>query len=96
MIDDLSIRLAILNPATRKRIKELMLSTGDYLVISHVKAGDNTSAAIARELGITIQNASNRLLRLYRLGYLTRQEVLQKSGGYEWKFGTIYKIGGAA
>ena len=39
--------------------------------------------------GTTIQNASTQLVKLWKVGYLTRTEVVQESGGLEYVYESV-------
>lgn len=44
------------------------------------------SRDIADRMGISIQNASTQLKRLARSGYVSRHEVISKTGGIEFEY----------
>ncbi len=90
-MNDLDIRLAMLNPATRQRIQELALSPGYIQLMVHVSLGSDTASKIAKATETTIPSISNRLNRLRQKGYLTRKEVAQSSGGYEYQYSNIFE-----
>lgn len=80
-------RLFLSNP---KMIKQLSLSNAQRKLYKKVFAsGGITSSGIADRFDIAIQSASGRLRELYNKGYLTRQEIPQDSGGYEWFYRAI-------
>lgn len=45
-----------------------------------------TAAQVADEFGISIQNASTSLKRLYEKGYLSRGELTHETGGIEYSY----------
>jgi predicted transcriptional regulator len=45
-----------------------------------------TSAKVAKRFGLTIQNASNRLRKWERAGFLKREGIEQPSGGIEYVY----------
>lgn len=87
---DNEIRLFLLNDNSRQRIRDLMICPGDVVLMQHIAAGYNTSGKIAVMLDITVQSVSIRLMTLYRKGYVTRKEVQQESGGYEFEYTNVY------
>ena len=91
-MDNLDIRLAMLNPVTRLQIKQLEISNGDEDILFCVAVGENTSSKIANRLVASVQSISLRLKKLRDKGYLTRTEVKAESGGYEFEYKCIYKI----
>lgn len=93
-IHDLDLRLLLVNPVARKRIKELMITSGDDDLMMYISIGDKTSGKLAISLGAPVQSVSARLERLYRKGYLTRNSVKQESGGYEWEYSNLFEVVG--
>ncbi|WKD23593.1 hypothetical protein NDQ71_00330 [Pseudoalteromonas sp. KG3] len=91
-MEDLEIRLAMLNPALRARMKSLEISSGDEDILFCIDMGENTSSKIANSLATSVQSISLRLKKLRDKGYLTRTEVKAESGGYEFEYKCIYKI----
>lgn len=83
---DSDIRLAMLNPAVRQRMKELSITTGDQHILNCIETGRKTSAEIAPVLECNMQTVSMRLKTLYKKGYLTRKEVTAKTGGIEYEY----------
>lgn len=68
-------------------IKRLLITP---MMISLVKLVDQyysrTSAEVAEELNISVQNALARLKKLHKAGYLTKEKGFAESGGPEYKF----------
>lgn len=91
-MNDVDIRLAMLDLATRKRIKELSISIGDIDILNCVSMGIDTSGEISKSLGIKVNSISTRLKALRRKGYVTRIEQVSKTGGLEYKYKNIYSI----
>jgi hypothetical protein len=94
VMEDLEIRLSMLNPLVRARIKDLAITPGDDDLMLFIAMGDNTSAKIAAKSCTTVQSVSVRLARLRQKGYIVRQEVMQASGGYEYVYRNIYSCDG--
>lgn len=92
MNNDNEIRLFLMNHISRQRIRDLMICPGDIVLMQHIAAGYNTSGKIAVMLDIAVQSVSARLMALYRKGYVTRKEVQQESGGYEFEYTNVYKV----
>jgi len=90
-MEDLDIRLALLNPVTRNRIKELMITTGDYDIMMHIGFGENTAGKLSSTFAVSVQSMSSRLNTLYGKGYLRRKQVKQDSGGYEWHYSNVFE-----
>lgn len=88
---DLDIRLAMLKPQSRQRFKDLAINSGDDDLMMCITLGHNTSGKIAAATGITVQSASLRLAKLRSKGYVTRKQMPQDSGGYEYVYSNIFK-----
>lgn len=66
----------------RAEIKELMLTHRQVDIINFTrKRGVTTSSEISEFYGISIQNASVQLKKLFEKGYLRCAETTAKSGG---------------
>ena len=82
------IRLAVLNREAGK-IRELFLATSQidiwYEIVSFRLF---TAAKLATSFDISISNASSKLNRLYKAGYLSREDRTAESGGIEY----IYSV----
>lgn len=91
-MEDLDIRLAMLSPAIRTRMKDLALTPGDDELMLCISFGKNTTSKISESTGISVQSVGARLSRLRQKGYLTREEVPQESGGYEYRYSNIYQV----
>lgn len=95
LISDDVLRLFLLDPKNRTRVKDLMLTPGDDLLLQSVAKGHNTSSKIAGLSDTSVQSISLRLTNLRQRGYLSRVSVPQESGGYEWVYTNVYKQKGA-
>ena len=63
-------------------IRELALTSHQQAIIDTVISQDEVdSSFIAKDIGTTVQSASNQLKNLYRRGYLSRREIIDESGG---------------
>jgi len=88
-LEDLDIRLAMIKPKVRKRIKELMLSNGDIDILDAIAFGHKTSHDIANHLGTSTHTISHRLIKLRKNGYLARKET-RENGRIEFIYNCIY------
>lgn len=68
------------------KIRALLLTQDDVDVVRWVGSDGPgvTTGQLAARLGCSIQAASARLSRLWRRGYLTREERTAPSGGIEY------------
>jgi len=80
------MRLFLDNPI---KIRNIVL-TDNQIGIIRIIQKDYKQGISARELctikDISIQNASAMLIKLYRIGYLTRAEKVADSGGIEFSY----------
>ena len=80
------IRLAVLNNEAQN-LRELFLAKSQ---ISNwheiVEFRLFTASELASAWDISVQNASSKLNRFYRSGYLDREEVIADSGGIEFVY----------
>lgn len=90
---DLELRLLLTQPSVRKRIQELMPTDGEMELMLGIAIGEDTSSKVAVANDLSIQAASGRLSTLWRKGYIARQLVPQESGGYEYVYRNLFKIG---
>jgi len=68
-------------------IRDLLLTVAQIKLVKWVAANDvSTAAQLAQRLGVSIQNASSKLNRLYRAGYLERLTTSAESGGIEFVY----------
>jgi len=82
-LPDDKIRSLIFNELDR--IKDLLLTKSDIELIEHIKNKRGVSAAdISEHKGVSMQNASTKLKRLFDQGYLIRRELNSISGGIEY------------
>ena len=65
-----------------KETKELSLSKRQVELITHLAINKATSRTVADKYDICVQNASQQLNNLFRKGYLVREEIDDKTGGY--------------
>jgi len=91
-MEDLDIRLAMLNPNTRNRMKELSITKGDEDIFYCMAQGDKTSTQIAMNLDCPVQTISMRLKTLRKKGYLTRTKSKSETGGVQYEYQSIYKL----
>ena len=91
-MEDLEIKLAMMSMVTRDKIKDLMLTNGDYELMCFIASGENTSSKISELAMQSVQSVSGRLAKLRRKGYITRKQVMQVSGGYEFEYSNLFKI----
>ena len=68
-------------------IRSLLLNEDQIELVKKIgKASFITAAEISKDLNVSIQNASSKLNRLYRAGYLERLATSAKSGGIEYVY----------
>jgi hypothetical protein len=91
LVSDDVLRLFLLDPNNRTRVKDLMLTPGDDVLLQSVMKGHNTSSKIASLSDTAVSSISLRLADLRKRGYLTRVSVPQESGGYEWVYTNVFK-----
>lgn len=91
-MQDLDIRLAMLNPKIRRRMKELSISKGDQDILDCISVGEKTSSDIAAMLDCPAQTISVRLNALRKKGYLARQSISGESGGVQYEYRSIYTL----
>ena len=80
-------------------IRPLLLSRQQAKImnLANVFSGGITSASLSeftddlsRHHTISIQNASTQLRKLYDKGYLIREKLPNKSGGFEYRYKSIF------
>ena len=84
------IRQMVLNGCSY-RIRDLLLNI-EQVDLLNITKEPTTTKELANELGISIQNASQKLRRLYNAGYVRRLEVIQESGRIEYVYENVYEI----
>ena len=62
-------------------MKSLFLNKAQIDLLSHIGFKEMTSNQLAIDLDVSIQNASSKLERLRKAGYLTRENVGDPTGG---------------
>ena len=68
-------------------IARLILGPKQVATVKAVTRGEiSTAAQLAKTLDCSIQNASGKLVRLWRLGYLDRSAHIAPSGGVEYHY----------
>jgi len=83
---DAELRSSILKHRTR--IKDLMISASQAKIIKLASKGIQTNS-LAEKWGISAQNASSRLNKLFWKGYLIREQVDAPSGGFEYIYTAV-------
>lgn len=84
MTDENSIRRLVM-AGKSELVRALLLTDSQVELVRAVElAGSMSTETLAVKLNITSQNASAKLNRLYRAGYLHRKIVSAKSGGIEY------------
>jgi predicted transcriptional regulator len=89
-MDDVKIRVAMLDPYTRQRIKKLSIGKVEKKIIDCLWGGAKTSYEVGAMLDIAVNSASTQLKRLMGKGYVRRVEVKSISGGVEFNYFNIY------
>ncbi len=69
-------------------VKSVLLSPQSVEIVKWLKESQMTSANLAERLDININNASNRLQKMYKQGYLDRVVDRSSSGGVEYRYRT--------
>lgn len=67
-------------------LKELSISKRQFELIHLLNGNYKTSKNIADKYSICVQNASQQLSNLYKKGYLIREEVIDVTGGYIYRY----------
>jgi predicted transcriptional regulator len=70
------------------RLRELSISKRQFELIQYLHGKKATSRDIADQYDICVQNASQQLKNLFSKGYLTREEINDKTGGYLFEYTT--------
>ncbi len=74
------------------KFRELSLSKRQVELVTYLKDKSVTSRDIADKCEICVQNASQQLNNLFRKGYLTREEIEDKTGGYLFEYTANQRI----
>lgn len=91
-LQDLDIRIAMLNSSQRQRIKALMLSDGDLKILGWVSSGLCKSGEIATAMRSSTSTISTRLKSLWERGYVARERHLKGTGEqFEYTYKSIYE-----
>ena len=69
-----------------KELRELSISKRQFELIQYLDGKKATSRDIADQYFICVQNASQQLNNLFRKGYLVREEINDKTGGYIFEY----------
>jgi len=70
-------------------IRALLLTKQQRYLVYHIrKQGNVTTVEIAKHKGVSVQNASSKLQKLYLKGYLKRDALTADSGGIKY----VYKV----
>lgn len=64
----------------------LKLGDQEVEVFNLVKAGKRCTPDIAKALDISTQHASNLLITLYKIGYLSRRRCADPTGGWMYEY----------
>ena len=86
MLDEKQIDLMRTIYFNYEKIRELSLSKRQVELISYLKNEKATSRDIADKYNICVQNASQQLNNLFKKGYLVREEIEDKTGGYLFEY----------
>ena len=89
-MDDIKIRVAMLDPCTRQRIKKLSIGKTEKRIIDCLWSGAKTSYEVGAMLNIAVNSISTQLKTLMKKGYLRRVEVKSTTGGVEFNYFNIY------
>lgn len=92
MIISKEIRRAVLNGQS-EYIRGLLLNEQQIWLVNFVKKERRmTASTLANQIDISIHNASAKLSRLYRAGYLQREMVAAESGGIEYVYKPVDQV----
>ena len=69
-----------------KKARDFSLSKRQVELITYLATNKATSRIISDKYDICVQNASQQLSNLFRKGYLIREEVEDKTGGYLYEY----------
>lgn len=83
------IRLHVMHGHSAE-IARLMLGPKQVAIVKAVTRGEvHTTAQLSKTLGCSIPNASGKLVKLWRLGYLSRTAHAAPSGGPEYHYAAV-------
>jgi len=68
------------------KLRELSISKRQNELIQYLEGHKATSSIIAIRHDLSVQNASQQLKNLFMKGYLIREEVADKTGGYIFEY----------
>jgi len=84
MLNKKAIRKLVLEGRSDE-VRDLLLCDSQIVIIQNIKqSGIITAAQLADDLCISVQNASSKLTKLSKSGYLTRKSRTAESGGIEF------------
>ena len=70
-----------------KQIKSLLISKQGKEAYQYIRdKREVTTRQVADHFDISIQHASTMLDKLYKQLYLRRDQLIQESGGHEWRY----------
>ena len=69
-----------------ENLRDLSISKRQFELITYLDGKKATSRDIANKYNICVQNASQQLNNVYRKGYLIREEISDKTGGYIFQY----------
>lgn len=75
-----------------KKLRELSISKRQFELIQYLDGKKATSRDIADQYFICVQNASQQLKNLFCKGYLIREEIEDKTGGYLFEYTSNPKL----
>ena len=84
---DILMKVCMTNPSF---IRKYVLTDAQIDVVKGTRCGLGTSIALAAYKDISIQSASGRLQKLYKLGYLKRTAQPDPSGGIYYRYRPNY------
>lgn len=89
MIIENEIRRAVL-AGKSEFVRGLLLNDSQVELVRAIEStGSMDTATLAKQLGVSLQNASAKLHRLYTAGYLHRKMVSAESGGIEYVYTAV-------
>jgi predicted transcriptional regulator len=70
----------------RKALKDLSISQRQFELVQSLEGEKITSRELSDKYDICLQNASIQLKALYTKGYLIREKIEDKTGGYLFEY----------
>ena len=69
-----------------EKVRSVMINDAQIEIVQMCSSGYVTSEILSDHLDISVQSAAQRLKSLFDKGYLNRHQVIQTSGGIEYRY----------